>query len=197
MTTNRLSHALIALALAGGLSACGAADAQPDASPTTLGGGRPDTSVGADAPEPDAPVTVDGPIDVCALLTIDQIETAFESTFDPGELTHHEQTGGDQCVWSNNDGPPVKVFSVAINTDAATRAAFGISIVELFDQTKEYATDPRPVDLGDQAYVSGSGLYVLVGDVAYDFSIVTGTSDMAHAGMQSLAAEVIAAPLGS
>lgn len=137
----------------------------------------------------------DGPaeVDVCALVTTADLEAAFGSPFDEGEATHQEQTGGDQCVWSNSDAPPVKVVSITLLREGHLSDAFadnGVTVTSLYEDTKGYSPDAESVDLGDDAYLAGSLLEVLDGDSYYSFS-VTGTSDEAIEGMKTLAEKVV------
>lgn len=135
----------------------------------------------------------DGPLDVCALVSAEDLQELFGSPFDPGELVHHDQTGGDQCTWSNTDAPPVKVISLTVLREGHLSEMFtanDYSLEDLFEETKGYATDVEELDLGDQAYRAGSQVSVLDGDAMYDFS-VTGTSPEAIAGLKRFAELVI------
>lgn len=132
-------------------------------------------------------------VDVCSLITPADLEEAFGSPFDEGEATHHEQTGGDQCVWSNTDAPPVKVFSLSLMREGHLSEGFeeaGVTVQSLYEDTKGYSADAEEVDLGDDAYVSWPLLEVLDGDNYYSFSS-TGTSAEAIEGTMSLAEKVI------
>jgi hypothetical protein len=143
---------------------------------------------GGQAPSGDGDV-----YDVCGLVTPADLEGFFGSPFDPGSATHQEQTGGDQCVWTNTDAPPVKVVSVTVLRQDHLSGAFesaGIELPQLFADTKAYATDPQPLDLGEESYISGSQIEVLAGDAIYSISI-TGTSEEAIAGLRAFAELVI------
>ena len=136
----------------------------------------------------------DAALDVCGLLSPDDLEGVFASPFDEGEATHQEEIGADQCVWSNTDAPPVKIFSLAVYRDghlADALADSGITVESLYEDTKALMTDIEEVDLGDDAYLSGSTLAVLDGDTSYSFSTVNGTSDEAIEGMKTLAEQVV------
>jgi len=163
------------------------------------------TSCGSDEPDKEAndnsTSTSDGgddssssePLDVCKLLTPADLQKAFNSPFDDGTLTHQEQTGGDQCVWTNEDVPPVKTFSITVLRQGALGGSFkdsGISVEELHEQTKALYPDAEGVDLGDDAYLAKTELAVLKGDTLYTFSTFLGTSDEAIAGLRALAAQV-------
>lgn len=169
----------LALAGCGGDSDDDSGGSGEDPGGTTQGGGGGD----------------DGPaeVDVCSLVTTADLEELFGSPFDQGEPTHHEQTGGDQCVWSNSDAPPVKVVSITLLREGHLSDAFadnGVTVQSLYEDTKGYSAEAEPVDLGDDAYLAGSLLEVLDGDNYYSFS-VTGTSDEAIEGMKALAEKVV------
>lgn len=132
--------------------------------------------------------------DTCGLLTPADLEAEFGSPFEEGEFVHTEQTGGDQCLWVNTDAPPVKQFSIVVMRDGHLSEAFenaGVTVESLFEDTREFMTDTEDVDLGDQAYISGSTIYVLAGDTSYEFSTVLGTSPEAIGGLRNLAAKVL------
>jgi hypothetical protein len=134
------------------------------------------------------------PLDVCKLITTADLQKQFGSPFDEGELTHQEQTGGDQCVWTNSDAPPVKTFSITVLRQDALGGAIkksGLSVEELFDQTKAAYPDAQDYDLGDKAFISGSEIQVLEGETSYSFSTFLGTSDTAITGLKALAAQVV------
>lgn len=136
----------------------------------------------------------DEPFDVCGLLEPADLETAFGSPWDAGDATHLEQTGGDQCVWGNTDPPPVKQFSIVVMRDGHLSKAFediGVTVKSLHEETKEYMTDLEELDLGDDAYLSGSTVAVLDGDTSYTFSTVLGDSPEAIAGLKKLAEQVV------
>ena len=133
-------------------------------------------------------------VDVCGLLSASDLEAAFGSPFDDGEATHLEQTGGDQCVWGNTDAPPVKVFSLTVMREGELSDMFeeaGVTVESLHDETRAAMPDAEDIDLGDDAYLSGSTLAVLDGDTSYSFSTTTGTSAEAIEGMKSLAEQVV------
>ncbi len=135
----------------------------------------------------------DGVLDVCGMVSTADLEGIFASPFDEGEFTHQEQTGGDQCVWSNSDAPPVKIISISVLRDGHMSEAFesgGVTVESLFEDTKGYMTDPEDLDLGDSSYLSGSQISVLDGDSLYDFS-VSGTSAEAIEGLRTLAEQVV------
>jgi len=179
-----LSGSLLVLALA--VTGCGGSDdkdkGSTDKSTTSDNGDDKDTSSSE-------------PLDVCALITTADLQKQFGSPFDEGELTHQEQTGGDQCVWSNSDAPPVKTFSITVmraDSLEGAIAASGISLEELYEQTKDAYPDAEEIDgLGDDAFISGSEIQVLDGDTTYAFSTFLGTSDTAITGLKALAAQVV------
>ncbi|NYJ03509.1 hypothetical protein HNR19_004207 [Nocardioides thalensis] len=182
-TSTLLGATLLSLTLA--LAGCGDDAGDDDSGGTSQGGG----DSGGDGGDGDGPEQVD----VCSLVTTADLEEAFGSPFDEGESTHQEQTGGDQCVWSNTDAPPVKVVSITLLREGHLSEMFadnGVTVQSLYEDTKGYSPDAEPVDLGDDAYLAGSLLEVLDGDDYYSFS-VTGTSDEAIEGMRSLAEQVV------
>lgn len=168
-----LSGSLFVLALA--LTGCGSdSDKESNDSPSTSSGAEP--------------------LDTCTLLTAADLQKVFASPFDDGELTHQEQTGGDQCVWTNKDAPPVKTFSITVLRQDALGGAFksaGVKVSELHQQGKDLMPDAEEIDLGDDAYLAGTTLAVLDGDTQYSFSTFLGTSDEALAGLKALAAQVV------
>lgn len=186
------------------LTGCGGDDSDDDASasddssatssdaPETDGTDEPE---GEESEEPDDAGEDDADeVDVCALLSAADLQKAFGSPFDDGELTHQEQTGGDQCVWANTDAPPVKVFSVTLLRDGHFPEGFGggdYTVAQLHEDTKAFYTDTEPVDLGDDAYLAGTELIVLDGSEYWTFSTTTGTSAKAINGMKTLAAQVV------
>ena len=183
--TTALSGLLLALGLA--LTGCGGDD--PDDTNASDDGSSQDDSSEGDEPDADDAEEVD----VCALVSTADLESLFGSPFDEGEATHHEQTGGDQCVWSNTDAPPVKVISIALQRDGHFPEGFGggdYTVQQLHEETKEYATDIEELDLGDDAYLSGSQVAVLDGDSSWSIS-VTGTSPEAIEGLKKLAEQVV------
>ena len=185
--TTALSGFLLTLGLA--LTGCSGDDPDDNASD---GSSQDDSSEGDDQPDADDADDAEE-VDVCAVVSAADLESLFGSPFDEGEATHHEQTGGDQCVWSNTDAPPVKVVSVALQRDGHFPEGFGggdYTVKQLHEETKEYATDVEELDLGDDAYLSGSQIAVLDGDSSWTISI-TGTSPEAIDGLKQLAEQVV------
>lgn len=186
-TSTLLGATLLALTLA--LAGCGDDSGDGDSGEDPGGTSQDGGDGEGDGEGDDDPAQVD----VCSLVTTADLEEAFGSPFDEGEATHQEQTGGDQCVWSNSDAPPVKVVSITLLREGHLSEMFadnGVTVQSLYEDTKGYSPDAEPVDLGDDAYLAGSLLEVLDGDDYYSFS-VTGTSDEAIEGMKSLAEQVV------
>jgi hypothetical protein len=132
--------------------------------------------------------------DVCGLATQADLEGIFGSPFEPGSATHHEQTGGDQCVWGNTDAPPVKVISVTVLRQDHLSENFAqadIQLSELFDETKGYATEPEDLEYGEKSYRSGSGIEVFADGTIYSIS-VSGESEEAIAGLRAFTELVLA-----
>lgn len=155
---------------------------------------EPSSSSAPGAGESSDPSSASGPFDACSLLTPADLKKAFGSPFDDGDLTHQEQTGGDQCVWTNEDAPPVKTFSITVLRQGSLEGAIkssGLSVAELHAQTKAVYTDAVPIDLGDDAYLAKTELAVLKGDTLYTFSTFLGTSSTAISGLKTLAAQVV------
>jgi hypothetical protein len=181
-----LLGALLVLGLA--VSGCGGDDSDKSSKSTSATGSSNDSS--KDSGDDSSSES----LDVCGMLTPADLQGAFGSPFEQGELTHQEQTGGDQCVWTNTDAPPVKTFSLTVlrqdSLDGAIKAS-GLSVEELHEQTKAVYPDAEPIDLGDDAYLAKTELAVLDGETLYSFSTFLGTSDEAIAGMKTLAAKVV------
>lgn len=167
------------------LSGCGSDDDKSaDGAPSSGPAAEESNSSGAAA----------GPLDACTLLTPADLKQAFGSPFNEGDLTHQDQTGGDQCVWTNEDAPPVKTFSITVLRQGSLEGAIkssGLSVSELHAQTKAVYPDAVPIDLGDDAYLAETELAVLKGDTLYTFSTFLGTSDTAISGLKALAAQVV------
>ena len=163
---------------------------------TACGGGS-DSGGGGDAPSAATKAVSkhdSSPLDVCALVDRADLDRLFEDTFGEGELVHLEQTGGDQCVWNNGEKLPIKQFSVSIWREEARSENFAdgeVTAAKLWAAQKEYADDAQAVDLGDDAYLSGSALEVLDGKTIYSFTTVGGQSAMAIDGMKEIAAGVV------
>ena len=178
--TTGISGTLFVLALA--LTGCGGGD---DDKKSTGSSSSKDDNDGTSSSEP---------LDVCKLITTADLEQQFGSPFDEGELTHQEQTGGDQCVWTNSDAPPVKTFSITVLRQDSLEGAIkksGLTVEQLFDQTRAAFEDAEDYDLGDKAFIAGSEIQVLEGETSYSFSTFLGTSDTALTGLKALAAQVV------
>jgi hypothetical protein len=135
-----------------------------------------------------------GPLDVCGLLTTADLQREFGSPFGEGELTHQDETGADQCVWTNTDVPPVKTFSLTVLRQGALGGSFkaaDVKVEKLHADSKAAFPDAEELDLGDDSYISGTTLAVLKGDTEYTFNTVFGTSATAIEGMKKLAAQVV------
>ena len=190
-----ISAPLLVLTLA--LAGCGGDDSEDgdstadDAPSSQAPDDETDEPEGSEEPDDEGPEQVD----VCGLITTADLEEAFGSPFDEGEFTHQDQTGGDQCVWSNSDAPPVKIFSVTVIRDGHLSEGFeaaGVTAESLHEDTKALTPGAEAVEgLGDDAYLAGTQLAVFDGGSYWTFSTTTGDSAEAIAGMQSLAQKII------
>jgi hypothetical protein len=187
------------------LAACGGRDddrlALPSTTPATAGeaaASAETTTPAAAAPSETKAAATDSPAasgdvsDPCTLLTLDDLEGAFGSRFGPGEFSHQEEVGTYRCMWGGAEGMTVRVFGIAVTVEDELPTAFD-DVADYFEQTKTFADVDEELELGDDAYRAGSSLVVLDGDLSYEFSTFTGTSDDAIAGLRTLAEQVIAA----
>jgi hypothetical protein len=172
-----------------GLAACGGGGG---------GGDGPAAEPGAEeaAASPAASLEADGAVDVCALITPADLSGAFGRTFDAGTLTHHDQMGGDQCIWKVADPMSVGMVSLAVQRESAlpdeTRDN-GIDAERLFDESRRMVgADAVDLALGDRAYSSGSTVLVLYDDAIFDF-MTLGNTPEDIAALQSLAKSTIEA----
>ncbi len=173
-------------------AACGddddSGDASTEASDDAESGDESDSEDEADEGD-------DGDVpDPCELVTIADLETFFDVTFDEGTGTPLE-AGTRQCTWGVADGMTAKVVSLAIGTDASMQDAFNLSAAELFEQTRTFSEDSESIveedlGLGDESYSTTGGIYVLDGDTTYSF-FSTGSSDEADAGLRAMAEHVV------
>lgn len=181
-----ISGSLLVLTFA--LTGCGSDDSDKKSNDATAQSSDSES-------EKDSDSSSSEPLDACGLLTPADLEKAFGAAFDVGEPTHQEQTGGDQCVWTDaDDAPPVKTFSITVYREGALGGALeasGISVEELHEQNKEAFAPVEEIDLGDDAYLAKTELAVLDGDTLYSFSTFLGTSAEAIAGMKTLATQVV------
>jgi hypothetical protein len=131
--------------------------------------------------------------EVCTLLAPADLEAEFGSEFDGGEPTHEEGTGADQCVWTSTAAGSAETFSFTVLTQdglAGELDASGMTVGELFEQTKLAYPNAEPLDLGDESYLSVKEVQVLAGDTWYSLSF-HGTSGTAVEGLKELAAQVL------
>lgn len=182
--TTGLAGALVVLALAA--SGCGGSGTKAQGA---TGSGKSSPSRTS---SPTAAAT--GPLDVCALLTPADLQRAFAAAFDTGAPSHQGQTGADQCVWTSTDAPPVRTFSVTVLRQGSIAGALkdsGMGVKELHASAKAALGNVEKVDLGDDAYLSGTTLAVLKGDTEYTFSTAFGAGAQAVSGTKELAAKVV------
>lgn len=171
-----LSGSLLALALV--LTGCGSDDSEKE----------PKDSSSASNGDKSEDVNVDA----CKLLAAADLEEQFGSPFGDGDLTHQEETGGDQCVWTSTEAGSAETFSIIVLRQDGLGGVLetsGMSLAELFEQTKLAYPNAEAIDLGDEAYISVHEVQVLDGDTWYSLSF-HGTSDTAVDGLKALAAQV-------
>jgi len=194
MTASRITRTLLLASILGVVACGGGGVDDPESAAETIPETIPEDAAGpVRADEADeADEAGGGSVDPCELLSAADLEAVFQSPFDDGETTHHEEIGTHQCVWSNLDAPPAKIVSLSTFDDASLAAADApLDAAGMFASTLEFAGELAPLDLGDEAYLAGSSLYVLDGDTTYTIT-VTGSSELAIAGMQALAAQLLA-----
>lgn len=192
----RLLACLAAVVLLVG-AACSDDDSSSD-DPTVQDGGATDGNAADDGATDDGQATDGGEQtsdDPCSLLTPADLEEALTSPWDDGEATDQAQTGGSQCTWTNSDAPPVKTFSVVVYT---TDSLQGTPIAQAAPDAAAYYQlnkDAIPVDedldIGDEAFRSGTTVWVLDGDTLYSFSTFLGDSGEATAGLVALAEKAV------
>jgi hypothetical protein len=169
-----------------GLAACGG------------GGGGDGRAAGSPAEEaaasPASSLEADGAVDVCALITPADLSAAFGQRFDAGTLTHHDEMGGDQCIWQAADPMSVAMFSLTVQRESALPDEVrdnGIDAERLFDETRRMVgADAVDLTLGDRALLSGSEVHVLYDDALFDFRTLGNTPEDI-AALQSLATSTI------
>jgi Protein of unknown function (DUF3558) len=143
---------------------------------------------------PASPLETDGPVEVCALITPADLSAAFGETFDAGELTHHDEMGGDQCIWKAAEPMSAAMVSLTVQRDSALPDHVhdnGMDVEFLFDETRrQMYADGVDLALGDKAYTSGSEVHVLYDDAMFDF-MTLGSTPEAIAALQSVATSTI------
>lgn len=134
-------------------------------------------------------------VDVCTLLSAADLDATFGSSFDEGELIHHEETGADQCLWTSTDTPSPEIFSVTVLRQdglEGTLETSGMSLADLFERAKMAYPNAEDVDLGDEAYAAVSEVQVLAGDTWYSFTAYLGAGGDPLDELEELAAQVVA-----
>jgi hypothetical protein len=175
-------------------AACSDDDSSDD--PTVTDGGTDDGATSTTAASTDEGDDGEASAaDPCALVTAADLEEAFGSPWDDGEAVHQEQTGGDQCTWTNLDAPPVKTFSAVVYTDESlegTPVGQGAGdVAGLYELNKGAVTVDEDLDIGDEAFRAGTNVWVLDGDTLYNFSTFLGDSETAISGLVSLAEQAV------
>jgi Protein of unknown function (DUF3558) len=178
-----------------GLAACGSAGGGDD--PATQSPAADTAATPPESPEPpESPLDADGAVDVCALITPADLSAAFGRTFDAGTLTHHDEIGGDQCIWNVADPNSVGMVSLTVQRDSDLPDELhdnGINVQQMFDEARRSIyTDGVDFLLGDAAYTSGSTVHVLYDDAMFDF-MTLGNTPEDIAALQSLATATIEA----
>jgi hypothetical protein len=159
------------------------------------GDGRtPELGVVAAAALPASPLETDGAVDVCALITPDELSATFGQTFDAGAPTHHDGMGGDQCIWNVADPMSVGMVSLTVQRNADLPDELhdnGMDAERLFDETRRtmYA-DGVDLALGEKSYTSGSTVHVFYDDAIFDF-MALGDTPEDIAAIQALATSTI------
>ncbi|MEV0800419.1 hypothetical protein AB0I34_22185 [Kribbella sp. NPDC050281] len=134
-----------------------------------------------------------GAADACQLLTPGGLEQQFGIAFGAGAATHQEETGSDQCVWTSSGGTPATTFSLTVLRQDGLRGdlkSSGMTLAQLFEQTKGAYPKAKVIDLGDQAYIAAREVQVLAGDTWYSFSF-HGPDDTGVDGLKAVAAQVV------
>jgi len=188
----RLSTVTIAACLTTvGLAACGGGDG---------GDGRAAESGAAKAAAvPASPPDAGSAVDVCALITPADLSETFRRTFDAGTPTHHDEMGGDQCIWKVADPMSVGMVSLTVQRDSDLPDELhdnGMDAERLFDETRRtmYA-DAVDLAIGDRAYTSGSTIHVFHDDTIFDF-MTLGDTPEERAALQALATSTIEGEVG-
>lgn len=174
-----LSGSMLVLALA--VTGCGSdSDKEPQ---------------GTSSSDPSGAATAGVITDACKLVTPGNLEATFGSPFGDGKLAHQTDSGADQCVWTSTGSAAEQTFSVIVLRQAGVDEAFGsggLTVAQLFEQTKAAYPNAEPVELGDEAYASVTEVQVLANATWYSFSLYGGSdSDSALDGVKGLAAQVV------
>lgn len=149
------------------LAACGGEDAPSAEAPTSVGGAESAEA----APDAGGDTGDGGDIDLCAVLTLDDVSeaTGVEVT----GSTSAFNSGIYSCNYNTADGP------VAGNTLATPEA--GIDPAQMFDANNSADGAEEVPDMGDGAVMTGDDnfpiLMVLVGDNLYSVSVLAGNLD--------------------
>jgi hypothetical protein len=186
-----------------GLAACGGGgggddgvgDGRAAESPTTGTATSPASPDSTASPvSPGSPLEVDGPVDVCALITLADLSAAFGQAVAAGTLTHHDEMGGDQCIWKAADPMSAAMVSLAVQRESALpdqTSDNGIDAERLFEEGRRMVgADAVDLALGDKAYTSGSEVHVLYDDTLFDFMTLSNAPEDI-AALQSLATSTI------
>ncbi|TCC65850.1 hypothetical protein E0H73_02660 [Kribbella pittospori] len=172
-TVAAVTGSLLVLVLA--LSGCGNSDETAKGTPSA---NVEDKSAGAAA---------------CKLLTPGGLEQQFGVSFGDGVPSHQEETGSDQCVWTSSGGVSTTTFSLTVLRQDGLRGdlkSSGMTLAQLFQQTKGAYPKAKAIDLGDQAYIAAREVQVLAGDTWYSFSF-HGPDDTGVDGLKAVAAQVV------
>jgi hypothetical protein len=182
----------IGLAVLLTLAACGGGD-DDDAAETGDSGAVATTVAGA------AGTSSLAVPDPCALVTVEEVSVALGSPVEEPEGSDlGPPIGGRTCLFINTDAPPIKTFQVVVRTDASFSESLrenGQTVEKLFDDTKNLSQDVVDVSgLGDRAYKSARGYFVLKGGVSLETNLGLNSdpSPAAVAALQTLTEKVVA-----
>ncbi len=133
--------------------------------------------------------------DICSVLSGAELQAAAGSVFDAGEATRQDENGGDQCVWANTDAPPVKVITlVRYTTEGLADSPTGQAAEDaaaFYELNRDAVTPDAELELGDEAFRSGTGIWLLDGDTLYYLSTTAGDSPDALAALETLASALV------
>lgn len=172
-----------------GLAACGGG-AGGDGGAAEVGAAEAAAMPAVPASAPEA----DSAVDVCALITSADLSEAFGRTFDAGTLTHHDEIGGDQCIWNVAESMSVGMVSLTVQRDSDLPDEVhdnGMDAERLFDEARRMmGADAVDLAIGDKAYTLGSEIHVFHDDAIFDF-ITQGNTPEDLTALQTLATSTI------
>ena len=186
----KTAWASLALAALLTVAACGGGDDEDAADPPTTG------SV---VTTPGSQGTATATPDPCALVTVEEVSAALGSPIDaPAGSVLTPPIGGRTCLFTNTDAPPIKTFQIVARTDGDFGKSLrdnGQTVEKLFDDTKNLSDGVEEVaGLGDRAYKTAEGYFVLKDGVALDTNLgfSTDPSPTAAAALKTLTEKAVA-----